>query len=56
MSLLYEKDFDEIFLVLNDLKDLRAIMCHFEANSVLRFTFETETSENAKVRLFIAKV
>ena len=42
---LYAKYVDDIFLVWNDLKDLRPIMCHFKANSVLRFTFETEKSE-----------
>ena len=30
---------------LNKLKDLRSIMYNFEANSVLRFIFETKKSE-----------
>ena len=42
---LYARYVDDIFLVLNDLKDLRPILCNFEANSVLKFTFETEKSE-----------
>ena len=42
---LHARYIDDIFFALNDLKDFRPIMRHFEANSVLRFTFETEKSE-----------
>ena len=53
---LYATCVDDIFLVLNDLKDLRQIMCHFEANSVCRFIFETEKSENKFVQKFKKKL